>query len=177
MGFSALIDIAGSVIIGGLLLLILFRMNDNASRNTFKFSGELVLQENLVTTIPYKGYQIKEITPEFVNEIFEMRIVLESYVSSFLAEKIKLGDERIIKEIDVLWREQQEYGNSIQNWDDDSGFIVDINYHNHLNSMIENNLFKQVINQLNDHILRLRKVSSQYPSRIEKSFRPKTYSK
>ena len=61
MGFSMMIDIAGSIIIGSLLLLILFRMNDNASRNTYRFSGELVMQENLVTTVEVLEYDFRKI--------------------------------------------------------------------------------------------------------------------
>ena len=51
MGFSTLIDILGSTIIGALLLLILFRINDTAVENTFAFSGELMVQEGLVEAV------------------------------------------------------------------------------------------------------------------------------
>jgi len=61
MGFSVLIDIAGSVILGGILMLTLFRMNDNATRNTYNFSGELTLQENLVTTGEVLEYDFRKI--------------------------------------------------------------------------------------------------------------------
>jgi hypothetical protein len=61
MGFSVLIDIAGSVIIGGILMLTLFRMNDNATKNTYNFSGELTLQEDLVTTVAVLEYDFRKI--------------------------------------------------------------------------------------------------------------------
>jgi type II secretory pathway component PulJ len=51
MGFSTLIDILGSTIIGSLLLLILFRINDAAVENTYTFSGELQVQEGLVEAV------------------------------------------------------------------------------------------------------------------------------
>lgn len=51
MGFSTLIDILGSTIIGALLLLILFRINDTAVENTYTFSGELMVQEGLVEAV------------------------------------------------------------------------------------------------------------------------------
>jgi hypothetical protein len=51
MGFSTLIDILGATIIGGLLLLILFRVNDTATQNTFVYTGELMVQQALVQTV------------------------------------------------------------------------------------------------------------------------------
>lgn len=61
MGFSVLIDIAGSAIVGGILLLTLFRMNDNATQNTYNFGGELILQENMVTTVEVIEYDFRKI--------------------------------------------------------------------------------------------------------------------
>lgn len=51
MGFSTLIDILGSTLIGGLLLLILLRVNDTAVKNTFLYAGELIVQEGLVEAV------------------------------------------------------------------------------------------------------------------------------
>lgn len=61
MGTSVILDIIGSMIIGGILLLTLFRMNDNATRNTYNFSGELVVQQNLVTTVEVLEYDFRKI--------------------------------------------------------------------------------------------------------------------
>lgn len=61
MGTSVILDILGSMIIGGILLLTLFRMNDNATQNTYNFSGELIVQENLVTTVEVLEYDFRKI--------------------------------------------------------------------------------------------------------------------
>ncbi len=61
MGAAALMDIVGSMIIGGILLLTLFKMNDNATQNTYNFSGELTLQENLVATSEVLEYDFRKI--------------------------------------------------------------------------------------------------------------------
>ncbi len=50
MGFSSLIDILGSIIIGGFLLLLLWRINDSAVEATYNNTEELILQENLATS-------------------------------------------------------------------------------------------------------------------------------
>jgi hypothetical protein len=61
MGTAVIIDILGSMVIGGLLLLILFQMNDNATKNTYNFTGELVVQKNLVTTVEVLEYDFRKI--------------------------------------------------------------------------------------------------------------------
>jgi len=49
MGFSTIIDIMGSMIIGGILLTITLRLNDSATGKTYNNSAELALQENMAT--------------------------------------------------------------------------------------------------------------------------------
>ncbi len=51
MGFSTLLDILGSMIIGAFLFVILLRMNDMATKNTYVYASESIVQQNLVTTI------------------------------------------------------------------------------------------------------------------------------
>lgn len=61
MGFSTLIDILGSTIIGGLLLLILFRMNDSAINNNFTYTGERIVQQNLVEIVRLLEHDFRKI--------------------------------------------------------------------------------------------------------------------
>jgi type II secretory pathway component PulJ len=51
MGSSTFIDIVGSMIIGGLLLLAALRMNDSATRNNFASQENLTVQQNLKTLV------------------------------------------------------------------------------------------------------------------------------
>ena len=48
MGFSTLLDILGSIIIGGVLMTTAWRLSDAATEKTYNGSGELSLQQNLV---------------------------------------------------------------------------------------------------------------------------------
>lgn len=61
MGFSTLIDILGSVVIGGLLLLILISMNNNSKQNNYVYNGERVVQENLVEIVSLLEYDFRKI--------------------------------------------------------------------------------------------------------------------
>ncbi len=61
MGFSTLLDILGSTIVGGLLLMILLRMNDTAVENNYLFSGEKIVQQNLVDLVQLIEYDFRKI--------------------------------------------------------------------------------------------------------------------
>ncbi len=51
MGSAAIIDIIGSIIIGGFILLILFRTNASATENTYDNSSDLIVQEDITTIV------------------------------------------------------------------------------------------------------------------------------
>ena len=61
MGFSTLIDILGSIVVGGMLLLILFRLNDAAVANSFQYNGEVIVQRNLVEIVGLLEYDFRKI--------------------------------------------------------------------------------------------------------------------
>jgi hypothetical protein len=49
MGFSTLLDILGSIIIGGLVLLILFRVNTSATSNLYTNNSEANVQSAMIS--------------------------------------------------------------------------------------------------------------------------------
>jgi hypothetical protein len=49
MGFSTILDVLGSMIIGSILISITLRLNDSATGKTYNNSAELSLQENMAT--------------------------------------------------------------------------------------------------------------------------------
>ena len=61
MGFSTLLDIIGSTIIGASLLLILFQMNDVATENTYTYASSLTVQQSLVEVVTLIEYDFRKI--------------------------------------------------------------------------------------------------------------------
>ncbi len=61
MGYSTLIDLMGSTIIGGLLLLILLTLNDAAVENNFVYGGEAIAQANLVEVVRLVEHDFRKI--------------------------------------------------------------------------------------------------------------------
>lgn len=51
MGSTTLIDIIGSMLIGGVLLLATLRMNDQATKNTFQSQEDLTIQQNMTSLV------------------------------------------------------------------------------------------------------------------------------
>ncbi len=51
MGFNTIIDIIGSIFVGGLLLIILFRLNNSATSTIYNSTSELNIQQAMVSVI------------------------------------------------------------------------------------------------------------------------------
>lgn len=51
MGANTLLDIVGSIIVGGLILLILFRLNSSATSNLYNENSELIVQQAMVSQV------------------------------------------------------------------------------------------------------------------------------
>ncbi len=61
MGFSTLLDILGSSLVGGMLLLIMFRLNDASVENSFMYTGNLLVQQNLVSIVEVINHDFNKI--------------------------------------------------------------------------------------------------------------------
>ena len=61
MGFSTLLDILGSIIIGGIIMSIVFRLSDAATEKTYNNSSELSLQQNLSTVAQIIEHDFRKI--------------------------------------------------------------------------------------------------------------------
>ncbi len=61
MGFSTLIDILGSTIIGGMLLLLLMTTMSSTTKNQYFFSGEVRTQSSMINITEIMDYDFKRI--------------------------------------------------------------------------------------------------------------------
>ncbi|MEN8194012.1 MAG: hypothetical protein ABFS12_14405 [Bacteroidota bacterium] len=61
MGFASIIDVLGSIAIGGFLMLTLFRMNSASAENTYHYTGELTVQESMVSIVKLLEYDFRKI--------------------------------------------------------------------------------------------------------------------
>ena len=61
MGFSVIIDLIGSTIISGFLLLLLFKLNDASIENNFVYGGEAIAQSNMVEVVQLVEHDFRKI--------------------------------------------------------------------------------------------------------------------
>ena len=60
MGFSVLLDIIGSTVIGGILMMNLFQINNSAVENMYTGTGELIAQTNLATIVQILEFDVRK---------------------------------------------------------------------------------------------------------------------
>jgi hypothetical protein len=61
MGFSVIMDILGSTIVGGILMMNLFQINSTAGENNYTGSGEVTAQQNLSTIVQVLEHDFRKI--------------------------------------------------------------------------------------------------------------------
>ncbi len=61
MGSSTILDILGSSFVGGMLLLIMFRLNDASVENSYTYAGNLIVQQNLVSIVEVINHDFNKI--------------------------------------------------------------------------------------------------------------------
>jgi hypothetical protein len=61
MGTNVILDIMGSIIIGGILMITLFRMADRATESTYNKSGDLTIQQNIATVVRILEFDFRKI--------------------------------------------------------------------------------------------------------------------
>jgi hypothetical protein len=61
MGNSTILDILGSIILGGYLLLMIFRLDGTVTETVFTNGSELTVQENLTTLVGLLEYDLRKI--------------------------------------------------------------------------------------------------------------------
>ena len=61
MGTNVILDIMGSIIIGGILLITLFRVSDRATESTYNKTGDLTIQQNIASVVRLLEYDFRKI--------------------------------------------------------------------------------------------------------------------
>jgi|YelNatPaOPRAMG01_1025707.scaffolds.fasta_scaffold01686_14 hypothetical protein len=61
MGYSTMLDVIASVLIGGLVLLILFRTNAGAAENSYDYGQDLIVQTNVTSLAETIEYDLKKV--------------------------------------------------------------------------------------------------------------------
>jgi DNA-binding GntR family transcriptional regulator len=118
-------------------------------RDAFK----ILETKGLIEVIPYKGAMVCDVDEHEIENIFEVRVELESLATRKAAENAQKSDIKYLK------RMARKFAESVKNGDlGDLGVMISANedFHNYIYELSQNPALIQIINQLKaqSHIVR-----------------------
>ena len=120
--------------------------------------------DGFVTLLPQKGAEVKSITAEDIMEIYELRIVLESYATKVAI--VRLTDSELDNLESIMSKAEEAFQRGEGKFASDTAREL----HNVIINKVNNNRMRRLLDDLDDHYKRIRIVSSLIPGRLEKSF-------
>jgi DNA-binding GntR family transcriptional regulator len=129
----------------------------NVSRFWIRDALKILTTKGVVNVIPYKGAVVSDLDSREIEEIFQVRIVLEKLATRLAAQNIKASD------ISVLTRMAERVQESYERLDYEAMISSNANFHDYIFKLSENQTLVQMINQLRArcHILRHTSWSSE----------------
>jgi DNA-binding GntR family transcriptional regulator len=114
-------------------------------------------QEGFVSRLPRGGFVVSRFTQKDIDQIFDIRSLLESYA-------IGLAIQHIKKE-DILWLEEniRESEQFIQKKELNKVSKLNTEFHDYLNRLSENERLLSIINELRDQIFQFRSAILKVP--------------
>jgi DNA-binding GntR family transcriptional regulator len=117
--------------------------------------------QNLVRIIPRKGAFVTDLTVEMIHEIYQVREALECFALSFIPQ---YGDP---DELDRIFKDVMDSNVWIRNNEIEKINDLDIHLHEYIVRSSHNQLLVKMVNQLLDQIIRLRRMTPNFPGRLE----------
>jgi DNA-binding GntR family transcriptional regulator len=136
----------------------------NVSRTPVREALQRLVSEGLVERYEDRGFRLVQLTIDELEELFDMRAVLEAFVMRTVCQRIT--DETIEKL--SQWVEESEA--ALDRQDPEGIFQANTAFHNTLYSLIEDRKrFHAMLRNMKDHILRYRKQTLMQFDRARKS--------
>ena len=110
--------------------------------------------EGFVVMIPRRGTYVSNMSIRDINDVYEIRISLDTLAAGLAAERI--SDEELVK-----------VGNAIEENDMAKVVEADIEFHDVLYKASRNERLRNIINNLREQITVIRGVSMRYPGRLK----------
>ena len=121
----------------------------NISRTPFREAIQILESEGWVYTIPYKGTYVKPVTLKDLDELFELRLVIEPGIMDYLFEHKKEFSTSRLEEV----VNKMEIDESIQS--NQEFMTLDRDFHSLLYELTNNSRLKAVADQVSDIMLRV----------------------
>jgi DNA-binding GntR family transcriptional regulator len=133
------------------------------SRTPVREALNRLAQDGFMSWVPNRGFYSREITPQGVHSLYEMRAVIEQATFRFACER---GSDQEIGETIAIWESHKDLvldGNSVSNWLEVAE--ADEAFHLAIARMSRNDLLYANLESLNSLIRFFRRIDLETPSR------------
>jgi DNA-binding GntR family transcriptional regulator len=129
----------------------------NVSRFWIRDALKILETKGIVTVVPYKGAVVTDLDEDEIEEIFQVRVALETLATRLACKHVRPAD------ISALKRMVRHVEDSFKQRDFESMIAANANFHDFIFKLSKNQTLLQMINQLKArcHILRHTSWSSQ----------------
>jgi DNA-binding GntR family transcriptional regulator len=111
-------------------------------RNWIRDALKILESRGLVKTVPYKGAMVRDLDEQEINEIFQVRVVLEKLANRLACENFKKSDAETLQEIADRIKDRYKKNNF------EEMIAANIQFHNYITALSKNSTLIQMINQL-----------------------------
>ena len=111
-------------------------------RNWIRDALKILESKDLVKTVPYKGAMVRDLDEQEINEIFQVRVVLEKLANRLACENFKNSDAKTLKKIAGRIKDSHQRDNF------EEMLAANIQFHNYIAELSKNSTLIQMINQL-----------------------------
>lgn len=119
----------------------------NISRTPVRAALQDLLNEGLITLVPRKGVMVREVTESEQDELFLLRIAIETKVIKRVAKQIT---DKQVEELQNICEEQKE---EIRTKDSLKFIELDMKFHQKIIDILKFNFIKQVLKNANDILI------------------------
>ena len=111
-------------------------------RNWVRDALKILESKGLVKTVPYRGAMVRDLDAQEINEIFQVRVVLERLVNRLACENFRKTDAKALRKI------ADQIKDSYKKNDFDEMITANVKFHNYITELSRNNTLIQMINEL-----------------------------
>lgn len=138
------------------------------SRTPVRESIRKLELEGFVVMVPRRGTYVADLSIKDINEVYEIRTVLDVLAAGLAAERITE------EELEELERILVQIGESIEENDVENLIELDSEFHDILYQASRNDRLVGIINNLREQFTRFRSISMQYPGRLKNTLEEHT---
>ena len=111
-------------------------------RNWVRDALKILESKGLVKTAPYRGAMVSDLDEQEINEIFQVRVVLERLANRLACENFRKPDEKSLRKLADQIRDSYKRNNF------EEMIVANEKFHKYITALSKNNTLIQMISQL-----------------------------